>query len=827
MKERTFPFTFCLFPFTFSHMQDFRYAARLLSRQPRFTLLATLTMALGIGATTTLFNVTYGVLVKPLPWPGGDRLVLLKETRGGNPPRFGAFTNTAYFAWRDHASTIEDLAAWSQANVTLSGAGEPDRIRIAQTTANLFPLLGVRPIVGSLFDVKDETDKPSVVILSESLWRQRFGGDMQAVGRTVRLDGSSHTIVGVLPDALAFPDHRTRAWVPLHVHPAEGNDLSLFSAVAKVRPDVTPVQAAAEGSARGAFVADTGMTTTAIFGSNGPVAISAVPLKDAITGDVRQPLTVLLAAVILLLMTAVANVAGLQLARAAGRRREMAIRAALGAAQIRVVRQVLAENLLLGLFGGGAGLLLTWLLHRLLPSMLPPDFPRVDDLTMDVRVIVFTLIAAIVAAVVSSLLPIIHLRRPDLATPLSEEGLAPIGAGHATRVGRTRSAMIAAQMAIACVLLIGASLLGRSFLALLNADRGYNPAGILTARVVLPGSVYSPERRYAIVRAILERLTSMKAAANVAFTSELPVTPGGSTSAFTLRSPEAVINAQASPRLVSAGAFAALSMRILEGRDFSEVDDETAPPVAIVNRAFARRYLGNAAVGTKLPMGVGYRDATEQATIIGVVDDVRYVASPTSSLPELYYSYRQFNRQLPVPSVTFLVRTSSDPRALTANLRTAIREGDETLVPDAIVTMEDRVLTGLARPRLYTILFGGFAGLALVVVAVGLFAVLSQTVAQRSRELAVRAALGARPSDILRLIARQGLAIAVAGSIVGVAGAAVLANSMASFLYGVTPHDRLTYILVPLLLLAVATIACLGPAVRAMRMDPVRVLRCG
>jgi len=808
-----------------SMMYDLRYAMRLLVRQPRFTLLAALTMALGVGATATLFSVTYGVLVKPLPWPNGDRVVLLKETRGGSPPRFGSFTNTAYFAWRDHATTIEDLAAWSQATVTLSGAGEPDRIRIAQNTASLFQILGVRPIMGALFDSKDETDKPSVVILSEGLWRQRFGGDPRAIGRIVQLDGAPHTIAGVLPDGVAFPDRRTRAWVPYRVHPVDGNYLSLFSAVAKLRPGATAIQAAAEATARGEFVADTGMTTTAIFGSNGPVSISAVLLKDAMTADVRQPLTVLLASVLLLLVTAVANIAGLQLARATARRREMAIRAALGAGHARVVRQLLAESLLLGLVGGAAGLVLALWLHRLLPFVLPSDFPRVDSVGLDATVIAIALVVSVGASVVFSVIPAVHLRRLNLITPLSEDGSAPVGAWQATGIGRTRRAMMAGQVAIACVLLVGASLLGRSFLLLLNADRGFNPAGILTARVFLPGSLYSAEKRYAIVRSILDRLTSTNDATIAGFTSELPLTAGGSTAAFTLRHADGVVTAQASPRLVSAGAFAALGMRIIEGRDFNELDTETAAPVAIVNRTFASRYLNNAAAGARLPMGVGYQDPTREATIVGVVDDVRYISSTTSSLPELYYSYRQFGRRLPVPSVTFLVRSPADPRALTAGVRTAIREADDTLVPDAIATMEDRVLTGLARPRLYTILFGGFAALALIIVSVGLFAVLWQTVAQRSREIAVRSALGAQRGDILRLVARQGLAMTATGLIVGIAGAAVLARSMATFLYGVTPHDGLTYVLVSLLLLAVSTIACLGPALRAIRVDPVRVLR--
>jgi len=806
-------------------MHDIRYAARLLRRQPRFTLLAVTTMALGIGATTTLFSVSYGVLMKPLPWPGGERTVVLKETRGGNPPRFGSFTNTAYFAWRDQASTIDDLAAWSQAVMTMSGAGDPERIRVTNASASVFRVLGVHPIAGSLFDEKDEIDKPAVVVLSESLWRERFGADPRALGRIVRLDGEPHSIVGVLPDALSFPDRRTRAWVPFRVHPVAGNYLSLFSALAKLKPGSTAAQAATEATARGRFVADTGMTTTAIFGSNGPISISAVPLKQAWTAEVRRPLIVLLGAVLLLLLTAVANVAGLHLARASARRREMAIRAALGAGTARVTRQLLAESLLLGALGGGAGILLAWFVQQLVPSWLPADFPRVDDVTLNATVVSFAVVVSVGAGVVFGVLPALRARRQNLVGSLGEDGTAPVGGGRTTRAGLARTAIMAGQMAVACVLLIGASLLGRSFLSLLNADRGYNPAGVLTARVSLPGSMYSTERRYTIVRTILDRLSSMTTPATVAFTSELPVTAGGSTSAFTLRGPDGVVTAQASPRLVSAGAIAALGMRILEGRDFNNDDNEIAPPVAIVNRAFAQRYLGNAAVGARLPMGIGYQNAAQEATIVGVVDDVRYLTTTSSSQPELYYSFRQFRGQLPVPVVTFLVRTAADPRSLATDLRTAIREADDTLVPDAIATMEDRVLTGLTRPRLYMILLGAFAGFALIVAAVGLFAVLSQTVSQRSREIAVRTALGASPSDILRLVVRQGLTIAASGLAAGMAIAVILGRSMSSFLYGVTPFDRLTYVAVPVFVLAVAAMSCLVPARRAVNVDPATLLR--
>lgn len=807
--------------------QDVHYAARLLHRQPRFTLLATFTLALGIAATATLFSVTYGVLLKPLPWPAGERVVLLKETRGGNPPRFNSFTNAAYLAWGEKPSTLDSLAAWSQRTVTLSGAGDPDRIRVTAGTSTLFRVLGVRPLIGSLFGVADEVDAPSVVVLSERLWRQRFSGDREALGRVVRLDGQPYTIVGVVADAMAFPDRRSQAWVPFRVPPASGNYLSMFNAVAALNPGISAAQAAAEGTARGRYVADTAMTTIAIFGGNGPVAISAVPLKDALTSDVRRPLTVLLVAVTLLLLTAMANVAGLHLARTEARRREMAIRAALGAGAARVIRQLLAESALLGITGGAGGVLVAWLLHRLIPVMLPVDFPRIDDIAFDATVLAFTCVLSIGVSTLFGMVPAVRVHRLNLVTSLSENGTAPIGMSGVTRVGRARIAIMVAQVAIACVLLIGASLLGRSFMLLLNADRGYDPAGILTARLALPGSMYSDERRYTIVQSVLGRLSSIPAVTDAAFTSELPLTSGGSTSSFRLQRPDGPVTVQASPRVVSTRAFAALGMRVIAGRVFRDSDAESSSPVVIVNRAFARRYLNDNAVGARLPMGVGYQDPKADATVVGVVDDVRYLTSGDTTQPEMYYSYRQLGGRVPVPVVTFLVRTSGNPAALAAELRSAIRQADDSVVPEAIATMEERVLTGLGRPRLYTALLGGFAMFALLVAGVGLFGVLSQSVADRSREIAVRSALGARRGNILGLVVRQGLAITTAGLIVGAAIASLSARSLSSVLYGVTPHDLLTFIAVPVILLIVAIAACLVPARRALQLDPVRVLREG
>jgi predicted permease len=809
---------------------DVTYSLRLLRRQPRVALLVILTMALGISATTVLFSVTYGVLLKPLPWAHGDRLVLLQETRGGAAPRFGAMTNAAFLAWREQAATIEGLAAWSPGVMTLTGAGEPERLRVTAATASLFPVLGVRPLIGSLFQERDELPAGSrVVVLSERLWRQRLGTDAAILGRVLQLDGRPHTVVGVLPDGAAFPDRQTQAWVPFHVRPATGNWLSLFSALACLRPGVTPAQAAAEGTGRGRFAPDTGLTTTAIFGSAGPIEISARPLREALTADVRRPLVALLAAVLLLLVAATGNVASLQLARATTRRRELAIRAALGAGSVRVTRQLLVESLLLALLGGAAGLALAGLLHRALPSLLPAGFPRADTLALDGAVLLAALGASMLTGIVFGALPALRVRRLNLVESLADDGAAAVFGGR-SRTARARLLIMTGQVAIACVLLVGASLLGRSFIAMLTAERGYDPAGVLTARLSfsLPGS--PPERRLATVERILERLAGMPGATAVAFTSELPLTPGGSTSGFTLpsrRGDGAAIQVQASPRIVSPQVFVALGMRILEGRGFTGQDNETAQPVVVVNQAFARRYLGDDPLGVKLPVAAYTPEngRPREATVIGVVEDVRYVTARDSSQPEMYYAHRQMEGRLPVPIVTLLVRTPGDPRRLAAALRAAVREADDHLVAEAVLPLEERLLATLARPRLYAFVLGGFAAFALAIAGVGLYGILSYGVAQRSRELAVRSALGARRGDLVRLILRQGLGVTCAGLAVGLLASAWLTRAIATQLYGVTTLDVVTYVAVPLVLLAVAATACLVPARRAAAVDPLEVLR--
>jgi predicted permease len=798
-------------------VHDARYALRLFRRQASFSLLVVIIMALGIGATTTLFSVAYGVLMKPLPWPDADRLVVVKETRGGNRPRFGSVSNAAYLAWREQASTIDGIAAWSSSMATLTGAGESERIRVAAVTASLFPVLGAQPRLGSVFSEGDErVQPPAAVVLSERLWRRRFSADAGIVGRSIELDGRARTVVAVLPDALAFPDRETLAWTPFHVRPATGNFLSMFDVIARLHPGATPSQAAAEATARGRDVPDTGMTTMAIFGGKGPVGIAAAPLQEAVTSDVRRPLVILLAAVVLLLVTAVANIASLQLARATARHREMAIRAALGAGGARVTRQLVIESLVLGLTGGAAGLALAFVLHRALPSMLPADFPRLTDVGLGVPVIAFSFALCVLASVAFGVAPALRARRLNLVESLSDDGAAP--AGGRTRTARVRLLIMAGQVAIACVLLVGASLFGRSFVELLQADRGFDLSHILTARLQLPNFAFTQEQRRELVAAVVERLRAVPSVSSATYSNGAPLGIFGG-SAFTMDARQV----QASTRDVDPGYFAAMGMRILSGRNFSDEDVASRRPVFAVNRTFARQYLSDRPVGQHVR--VSFRDGPpEPWEIIAVVDDVRHRGVTEPVEPEIYLYREPHDNQVSL-APTLIVRTRGDPASLAPTLRAIVRAQDPSVVVDSVMTMEDRVLTGLARPRLYAVLLAGFAGLALLIAAVGLFGVMSYTVAQRSRELAVRSALGARRSDIVRLVLREGLVLTIVGLAAGLLLSAWLTRTIAALLYGVSEHDPLTYAAVPIVLLLAAALACIVPARRASRLDPLQVLK--
>jgi len=807
---------------------DVRYTLHVLRRQWTHAAVIALTLALGVGSTTVLFSVAYGVLLRPLPWPDADRLVRVYETRQGSTRKPTFLTNGTYLAWNEHPSTIESVAAWSASPATMTIAGVAERVRVVEATPSLFTMLGARPALGRLFvEQADGRAEPSQVVLSHQLWQRRFGGAADVVGRPIQIDGTPYRVVGVVPPAFGFPDRDVLAYVPFNVPPVGGKNgqggmISMFSAIAKLRPGATPAQAAAEATARGRSAPDPGLVTIAVFGTKGPVQVSAVPLLESAVGDVRPALLVFLVAVGLLLAVATANVASLQLARATSRRREVAIRCALGAGGARLTRQLLVENLIVGQIGGVAGLALAVVLVRALPSVVPADFPRVADIGLDWRAALFSVGVSLAASIAFGLAPVLQARGINVAGALAEDGLAPVGGHVRSRTARARLLIMAGQIATAAVLLVGAVLLGRSFVALMHADRGYNPANLLTAQVALPEDAFTPQRRVEVLDRLVERLRAVPGVTVAAYSTRLPLAPGGEIlAAFPVpaRKGGGTVSAHAALRQVSPGFFEALGLRVREGRGFTESDTRASGEVLVVNRSFARQYLDSPAVGARLPASKGDRE------VIGVIEDANYGTTADPVQPEAYATIHQVESGLAFDEVAVLVRTTGPPAQLIPTLRSLVREQGSSIALGSVMTMEDRVWTSLARPRLYALLLGGFAAFALAVAGVGLFGVLSYSVSLRAREIGVRTSLGATPWNIVGLIVRQALGVTAAGLVVGLSVAAALARSLSGLLYGVSTSDAATFAMVAVLLAAVATVACVAPARRAANVDPVRVLR--
>jgi len=814
---------------------DIRYGFRMLSRQRRFASLAILTMALGIGVMTTLFSVTYGVLLKPLPWPEPDRLVRLAETHQGATRDFPwRMTNAAYLPWRDQPSTIESLGAWSRRQATVSGPGDTERISVSATSASLFPLLRANVLIGATFTSEDDAAPLQLgkVILSYGMWQQRFGGNPSALGQSIKLDGKPHVVVGVMPREFAFPDKETRAWTPFYIPPVitsdgKGRSMTMFEAMARLRPGVSPSQAATEATARARSGPDPGMVAIAVFGSNGPAEVSVVPALQAITGDIRTPLIAMLVAVSLLLLTAVANVASLQLARASTRHREIAIRTAIGAGSRRITQQLLVESVLLGLGGGAVGLVFSAALHRWIPAILPSDFPRLDDVTLNWAVAGFATTVTLLTGMLLGVLPAFHLRRFRLVEALMDSGTSSTSS-KGTNAPGIRLTIMAGQIAIACTLLIGAGLLMRSFLAMTGADRGYDGSNLLTSRVYMPDFAFTPQRRLEVLDTLLGRAKVLPGVNRIAFTTGLPMSGSETLSGFTMKSLRPPVGAEiqvsALRSVVTEDYFDAIGMRVAEGRAFNSGDMATSGKVVIVSRSFARQYLSEKPIGDRISNFA--RGDNQLYEVVGIVDDVVKRGLTDPAQPEIYSLNRQMTSSTFNPDGGSLVlRTAGNPSSIIEPLRSVARELDSSMSFGSLLTMEERISTSLARPRLYAMLLGTFAVSALVVAGVGLFGVLSYSVAQRTREIAVRTALGATPSDVVRLVLRQGLFVTLVGIGIGVVVSFALIRYLTTLLYGVSPLDWPTFTVAPLTIIIVSVTACLLPALRASRIDPLVGMR--
>ena len=803
-------------------LQDVRHTLRLMTRAPGFTLAALVTLALAIGVNTAVFSAVYGMLLRPLPYAGADRIVRLSEFHPGGTAIINdaRLSNLTFDAWRGNATTIDAAAAYSSRSYTVGGLDEPVRIEGAPVTPAIFPLLGVAPAAGRFFRDDDAvTGAARVVVISHALWQSRFGGEASALGRTMQIDGEVHEIVGIAPAWFYFPDRDAQMWTPYVLSSSRPGSLSVIYAVARLKPGVTVEQAAAEGTAAARSVKRP-MAADLLFGKGAPVEVRVRRLVDEMTRTVRPAMLVLLVAVGLVLLIACANVANLLLARGIARSRELAVRAALGAGRGRLARQLLTESVALSLAGGAMGVFLAWGLMRALPAWAPDDLPRLADVRLDIRVLAFAVVVSVVAGALAGLFPALGAARTGLTSALRSNDQRSTGGSE-----RVRNLLLASEAAVSVVLLIGAALLVRSFVALVNVNPGYDPTNVLTGRVYLSGPAATAERRQQIVEAIVDRLRSSPGVLSAGAGSMAPLNPSTAVSGFDFRPSTGAesVTARALYYVVTPGYAEALGLRRIEGRLLEPQDSTAAIQAMVVNDAFVKSYLndGRPVAGRRYQGLLAEPKVTTE--IVGVVGSVLKDGLDRDARPEMYFAHsktRGITRE-----INLLIRTHGDPAALVPVLRAIVREVEPTAALGEAGTLASRVSASVAQPRFATAILAAFAALALTLAATGLYGVLSYNVSQRRREIGIRTALGATRGNVVALVVRQGLFATAAGLVVGVIAAALGARLLQPLLFGVSALDLPSFALMPAVLLVVALAACLVPARRAAVTDPAITLR--
>jgi putative ABC transport system permease protein len=802
-------------------VKDAAYALRSLARNPAFAAAAVLTLALGIGANTAIFSVVHAILLRPLPYPAADRIVMVwnHNTLEGIERDVTSFPN--FLDWRERGEVFAGMAGYTRGGtVTLTEDGEPEQVRATSVTADFLDVFSVSPTLGRGFGPTDmDVGAPPVALLSTGLWQRRFGGDPALVGRDITLNGRARTVIGILPPSFDFPAD-VEIWLPLAPTgpTAESRGALWLSVVGRLQGAVPFSLAQQRMDAVAAQLEE------AYPGPNTGARIKLESLHDTIVGDVRTPLLVLLVAVAIVLLIGCANVANLLLARGTVRRRELAIRAALGAGRARVARQLLTESVMLALVGGACGVFVgTWAIGAIV-ALAPPDLPRLDGVRIDTTVLLFALTASIVTGVLFGIAPLLQTRRDDVVSGLREAGRS---IGDRTGVGRLRPALIGTEVALAFMLLVAAGLLIRSFGALTRLDPGFNTERTLTFGIALSPTRYdSPERVRMFHAELIERFDALAGvraagAASTLFLSRLPnmspITLEGDAPPADDAARESVVIESATP-----GFLDAMGMRLVGGRDFAPSDDTAAVRVAIVNESFVRRYLPDEpAIGRRFTFGNPTSDNVVWLEIVGVIADARRSGLAEPVRPEAYMPHAQRR----VANMTYVLRVQGDPFALLPVVRATVREMDPLLPVAAVSTLEQTLAASLAARRFIMLLLGAFAALAATLAAVGIYGVVSYLVVQRTREVGVRLALGADRSDVLRLVLAQSIRHVLPGVIAGAAGALLLTRLMRSQLYGVEPHDPLTFLTVPAGLLAVSALASLIPAWRAAVVQPVIALR--
>jgi putative ABC transport system permease protein len=806
--------------------QDLRYGVRVLARSPVFTAVAVLTLALGIGANTAIFSVVNELLLRPLPFRDAERLVMLWEKN----LKLGVHQNTTsranFMGWREQSTVFESMAAFSDQRLNLTGDGEPEEVSVQFANPELFQVLGVEPIIGRVMTQEDaRPGATGVAVLSYGLWQRRFGGDPQVIGKPITLNGAPCTVIGILPAGFQWHIRRSshsgrpaEIWTALAM-PTEGEAAlrgRFLSVVARLKPGASIEQVEAEMN-----------TISARLEQDSPYnkgsSAEVILLREQLIGNIRSALLILLGAVGFVLLIACANVANLMLSRAAAREREIALRAALGASRMRVVRQLLTESLLLALLGSLLGLGLAWWGLGALVAISPRDLVNLHSVGINLTVLAWTLAVSVLTGIVFGLAPALESTRLDLNDTLKEGGKG--AGGQSSRSRRLRSALVVAEVALALVLLVSAGLLVKSFARLQKIDTGFNAENVLTMVARLPGAKYREDQQViAFFREATERIGALPGVRSVGMVNYLPFYGGlGASTAFTIEGRPAPPPGQevtTDVRVTDPAYFNAMGIPLRRGRNFTDLEATEARHVVLISESFARQYFpGEDPIGKRITVPMSERPVPSE--IVGIVGDVRYESLVDEAKPAVYFPHSE----LTYPFMTFVIRTAGDPAEIGPAVRSELLAIDPDQPMSDVRTMNQVMADTVSRARFNTLLLGLLAGLATLLAAVGIFGVMNYSVTLRTHEIGIRMALGAQPSRVLMLILRQGLLLTLIGIGIGLAGALALTRVMSGLLFGVDATDPATFASIVLLLATVSLVACFIPARRATKVDPMIALR--